>query len=639
MERFTRMNEIDSRGEIFLKNRDYLDQISNQPVYFEVSNLDINTEHRDFGGYLIQDKFYFLSNRRKSLAINRSYSWTGAGFLDYYEVDATGSISSNDIRRLKKSANSKYHEGPMCISQNGKSIYFTRNNVSKGKERKDVQGVQNLKLFLADLDDKSNFTNVRELNINSKEYSVGHPTISADGKTLYFASDMPGGYGGADIYKAIINEDGTLGTPENLGRQVNTSGQELFPWFGSNGILYFASDGHVGLGGLDVYALIMRENGKMRKIVNLGEPVNSKNDDFALVLNGDGKGYVSSNREGGMGSDDIYAIQVLNEIESGILLAGTVKDYETGEILAGSMVRLNDTDGRSIGSVLTDENGEYVFNLEPSNNYNIIVDKSNYRKDERTVSTKNMIGGNDLVEHIELHKSAKINLNVLVSDAFTGEFLDGVKVVLIDNITGDRNEFVTSKTGAYLKGLYDLNIGDKGDYTVELRKQGFTHRIVKYKTVFDQGGTYSLQAVMERTMILANAQSEINAIYFDLNSAKLRDVSKEELDRIVKLMNDFKELRIELGSHTDCRQTERYNLLLSERRARNSANYIKKRISNPERVTYKGYGENRLINHCGCEGENSSNCSESEHQKNRRTEFKILNPDTFNIKNNSPQSF
>ena len=652
MDRFVQMNSYDNRGDLYAKNRDYLTVINEQAPYFEINNMSINSNHSDFGGYVAGEHFYFISNRRKRVLQKRMHSWNGSEFLDVYKTNATD--GSGEVTRLKRATNSKYHEGPMCFTKDGSRVYFTRNNVSRGSEKRDESGIQNLKLFMADVDAEGNFSNEQELAINSKEYSVGHPTLSVDGKTLYFVSDMPGGFGGADLYKAAVKGDGSLGNPENLGEKFNTAGQEVFPWLSEENVLYFSSDGQLGIGGLDIFAVIISESGEMRKMINLGKPVNSQKDDFAFTILKNGTGFLSSNRAGGMGDDDIYSISKLRDIEVGIFLEGVVTDEKTGDILPEAVVRVYDNDGTIIGSTIADENGQYSFELERENEYTVIPEKDAYAGGPKSVSTANLPATtSSITKDLDLKKAANFSLQALITKASTGMPLEGVNLVLINNLSGERIEFVTPATGDYSKELFDVKLNDKASYTLDLRKDGFVPKVVNYNTTFSRPGVYSIHTEMDLAMVEisdggfdpngtgggSSVLLEINAIYFDLNSSALRDESKKELDRIVKIMNDYKELKIELGSHTDCRQTVDYNKWLSEKRAQNSANYIKKRIYKPERITYKGYGESRLINDCACEGDVVSDCSEEEHQKNRRTEFKVLNPGALNIKNNSPQSF
>lgn len=293
---------ICERPILFIKN-------TWEQAHFTIGNISFNSAKCDFGGYDFQkgETLYFISSRRKGL-IRRTWTWNADNFLDIY----TRKISSEKevVKPFSKKVNSNFHEGPICFSADESRVYFTRNNIAKGKLRKDQKGIQNLKLYFAEVDEKGNWSNSFELKLNSKEYSVGHPTISKNSKTLYFVSDMPGGFGGADIYKAEILADGNLGQPINLGNKINTEGQEMFPWLSKEGQLFFASDGLIGLGGLDIFVADLSKDGLVNAIQHAGIGINSERDDFAFILSGDHKtGYFSSNRDGGQGDDDIYSLR------------------------------------------------------------------------------------------------------------------------------------------------------------------------------------------------------------------------------------------------------------------------------------------------------------------------------------------
>ena len=231
----------------------------------------------------------------------------------------------------------------MCFSPDGKFVYYTRNNISKVKNRKDKKGIQNLQLFRAMVDSIGLWANEEILPFNSKDYSVGHPSITSDGKILYFVSDMPGGFGGADLYKVPISEKGILGKIENLGSDFNTEGQEMFPWISTEGNLFFSSNGHIGLGGLDIFVLLAAKNGDFGKLINVGIPVNGQNDDFAFSMNKDARtGYFASNRTGGKGDDDIFSYVLIKPFMKQLIVDGIVKDETT------SLVFVYESDGFAI---------------------------------------------------------------------------------------------------------------------------------------------------------------------------------------------------------------------------------------------------------------------------------------------------
>lgn len=643
MDKFTLMEEDDSRADLFQLNKSYLEDINNLGPFYEVSAAKFNSADKDFGGYVLNDKIYFISNRRNRKMVNRSHNWDGAEYLDIYSIDKQEGL---DVKRLRRSTNSKFHEGPLCFSPDGKRVYFTRNNILKGKSRRDEEGIQNLKLYTALIDDNGKLTEELELNINSNDYSVGHPTISNDGKTIYFVSNMPGGLGGADIYKGEIDSNGDVQNVQNLGSSINTEGQEMFPWLDNDQNLYFSSDGHVGLGGLDVFVASLLSNGDVGFVLNAGKPVNSKKDDFGFTISqSQSSGYLSSNRKGGMGDDDIYLVKVIRDFDFGVILNGTIAGLDSKEALPGAIIRLLDNKGNIVSSTISDENGNYALPVNRNGKYIVSVEKVGYTASNKDILMDEIpIDVNEIKKDFVLGGSAEFSLQTMVTNARTGKPLEGVRMVIINNITGDVVDYTTSHTGDYSKELYNAKLSDKINYTLELSKEGFKPRTLNYNSELTKSGVYSIYAQMNPLEVILSESGtetmlEINAIYFNLNSSLLSTEAKQNLDVVVKLMNANPELEIELGSHTDCRQTEEYNLWLSQKRAVNSANYIKKRISRPDRITFKGYGESRLLNDCECEPIDDSNCPEVNHRENRRTEFRVLNPGSLQIKNNSPNSF
>lgn len=648
MIKFASMAASDSRAVQFLENKTYLDQIINQEAFFNVNHLMMNTKNVEFGGYpLGGDKICFISDRNSRFAIKRIHTWNDKNYLDFFSASKTETNELTNVELRARKDNSRYHEGPLCLSPDGSTVYFTRNNISKGTLKRDDQGIQNLKMYWATVEADGSWSNVTETNLNSRDYSVGHPTISADGQTLYFASDRPGGFGGADIYKCTINADGTLGEPKNLGKEVNTEGQDMFPWITKDGILFYSSDGNVGLGGLDVYAMIpTKEGGDFTKKINLGEPVNTSKDDFALVMLDDKNGFLSSNRISGTGDDDIYSVLLIKELKVNLTLNGLITDVRTKEILPGAIVELVSSTGDVIATTTANDQGGYSFGLEPDMEYTVRAQKEDYFGNIGTVSTKNLPSGTEEIEKaVALEKDPGLSLYALITSAKTKLPLDSVIVTVTDNMTGQKVQIVTDESGDYFRPLVDKKLDDRGSYSFSLSRPGFIPKVVTYNTLFDKEGQYDVHANLDLTLdpMVTDLRQliEINPINFDLNKDVIRPDAKIELDKIVEVMNKYPNMVVELGSHTDCRASYKYNESLSDRRAKSSAAYIKSKITNPERIYGKGYGESKLLNGCECEGTVKSDCSEEEHEKNRRTEFKVISVGDPNVgvQNNSTNSF
>lgn len=627
MQVFYDKNNLDKRAVSYSENKSYLQRIEKEGIHFSIANAAFNSSYADFGAYEYapNSTYFLLSSRRKSLVKNY-WTWNGSPFLDLYKVKR----STSEAAYFSPTVNTNFHEGPICFNADFSKVYFTRNNTSKGSNRRDGKGIQNLKLFVADVSKKDGaWLNLKELAINSKEYSVGHPTISKDGKLLYFVSDMPGGFGGADLYKAPINTDGTIGKHENLGGKINTEGQEMFPWIAAEEQLFFSSNGHIGLGGLDVF-VCTTVDGKVDNLTNVGKPLNSQQDDFAFTLNSDGKtGHFSSNREGGRGDDDVYSFQMTKPFIFKIILSGVVKDKDDNKILEGSEVVLKDAKGNVIGKVIADKNGAYSFAVDPGEDYQLVATKDDYTQNSASVFVSKD-APKEIKADVIINKVATFALYGIIKDSKTGQILTDVIIKIVDKKTG--NIIFNGKTtdiGDFSKGLESNKLNDELDYTISMTKEGYLTKTASFTHKIDKPGVINVHEKLDVSIgkieigIDLASLIDIKPIYFDLGKFVIRKDAEVELDKIVKVMNEYPNMFIELGSHTDCRSSLAFNLKLSDNRAKASAEYVKKRISNAQRINGKGYGESKLKIDCPCEGAVKSNCSEEEHQKNRRTEFII----------------
>jgi outer membrane protein OmpA-like peptidoglycan-associated protein/tetratricopeptide (TPR) repeat protein len=372
----------------FSKDGDFISSVFNAKQQYFLSKVDFNSKFSDFGAYEKDNKIYFTSSRDEGVSIKRLYGWNEQPFLDVYVFDKTvkGGNEVDHNSKVKGDVNSIFHDGPVVLSNDGKTMYFSRNNFNKNVEGKDDKGITNLKIFRATLQD-SLWTDLEDLHFNSDDYSVGHPALNSDETKLYFASDMPGGQGGSDIYYASISEDGSIGEPQNLGDVVNTDGNEVFPNLNNEGSLFFSSDGHLGLGLLDVFGSIMNEDNVIVDIINLGTPVNSSKDDFSFTMNPDGlTGYFASNRAGGKGDDDIYAynrVPLLN-------VEGVVSDAINNEPIPNAIITLYDSDNKQIAYMETDEKGFYEINIDRDSDYKIVGSQKKYHDDSKTFTSKNI---------------------------------------------------------------------------------------------------------------------------------------------------------------------------------------------------------------------------------------------------------
>lgn len=619
MNKFAEMNVSDSRGKEFLSNPSYYLDLRKDKNQFNIKHLAFNTDAQDFGVSYFGDKVLFVSSQSRLKSIYRRWNWNGLPFLDIY-IASYSDETFSEIKSFGKKVNKKFHEGPVAFNDSCNFMIFTRNNYNK----KSDDGAMRLELFSSKLVD-GKWTKPEALPFNSIYHSCGHASISSDGKWLYFASDMDGGMGGVDLYKASINEDGTYGKPINLGEKINTEGNEMFPYIHPKGdMLFYSSNGKMGLGGLDIFVAQIKENQEFGKILNPGSPLNSNQDDFAFVLNKNGDmGHFSSNREGGSGDDDVYGFNLLSPFMFGKIIQGKAFD-KNGEILAETTVQLMDAKGNLIKSVVTDENGAYDFQVEGDLDFKLLGTKENYFDGESKVSTST--DEDFITVDLVLEKDPGLSLFALITDKKTGEPIDSVIITLTDNMTGEKEQFTTSASGDYLKPLNDKKLNDRGSYNLSLSRDGYLSKTVTYNTQFDHEGQYDVHAELDLSMEKIDLGTDLASIidlkpiYFDLGRYSIRPDAAIELDKIVKIMNENPRMEIELGSHTDARGSSKSNLKLSEKRAKSSADYIKERISNPDRITGKGYGESKLINECS----DGVKCTEEQHQKNRRTEFIIV---------------
>tara|TARA_R110002072_G_scaffold71652_12_gene171640 strand:- start:2538 stop:4454 length:1917 start_codon:yes stop_codon:yes gene_type:complete len=371
---FAALRPEDSRVREFLSKQDYVEAIDVMSSDFELLNLDINTGFSDFGTSTYNDHLIFASSRDEDEKI---YSWNAQPFLDLFELNGDGTV-----KEVNGAVNTKYHESSTTFTKDGKTAYFTRNNFFKGKFKKNSENIHGLKIYKATLVD-SVWANIESLPFNNDEYNVAHPALSADGKKLYFASDMFGTQGASDIFVVDINDDGTYGEPVNLGAKINTEGRENFPFVSDKGILYFSSDGHVGLGGLDVYKVeIDRLNESMTMIHNMGKPINSPKDDFGYIVNETTrKGYISSNREGGKGDDDIYSFVIPACTKA---ISGIVINKRTQDILANTDVFIYDSSRNLLQSLKSDDFGKFTFSLGCKDRTYLVEAKKEKYKDDFT---------------------------------------------------------------------------------------------------------------------------------------------------------------------------------------------------------------------------------------------------------------
>lgn len=364
MAQFLEATNDDERASAYKSEKDYLKEIKKNSGRFNVAAFQYNSPYSEFAPSFYKEGLIFSSDRDTGNFARYRHTWTSKDFLDLYKINAD-SASAGSVTKLGDGVNTRLHESTSITTKDGHTLYFTRNNLKDRKSIKDKSGVIRLKIFKATLVEGI-WSNIEELPFNSDAYSVANPALSADEKTLYFVSDMEGSLGESDIFKVSINDDGSFGSPENLGNSINTEARETFPFVSGNDVLYFSSDGHPGLGGLDVFAVQLENGSSGDEVTNVGEPINSSFDDFTFIINEETKrGYFASNRSEGRGGDDIYEFLEVKPLLLGCkqMVSGTVMDEISKEPLIGATVKVIDEDNEEISSVVTDTEGKYTISL------------------------------------------------------------------------------------------------------------------------------------------------------------------------------------------------------------------------------------------------------------------------------------
>lgn len=363
MTRFTELTKTspDVRAAQYEQNAEYMSQIDLNSDRFEITTFPNNSEHTEFAPAFYNSDLLFASDRDTGNLARYRHTWNRHDFLDLY----VASRMQGSLSRAKKFSqlNSRFHESTSVFTADGETVYFTRSGPEMKISGKNKSKIGQLKIYRSRWI-MGAWSEPESLSINSSEYSVAHPALSPDDKTLYFASDRPGGQGASDLWMVPIRQDGSLGTPQNLGSEINTPARETFPFVTSENLLYFSSDGHPGLGGLDVFAAELPNLSHGGKILNVGRPVNSPQDDFTFILSDEThKGYFASNRPGGKGNDDIYEVLENRPLSFNCeqRITGTVRDKITNEVLTGATVRIINEDNIEIGTAITDTKGQYTI--------------------------------------------------------------------------------------------------------------------------------------------------------------------------------------------------------------------------------------------------------------------------------------
>jgi outer membrane protein OmpA-like peptidoglycan-associated protein len=639
MAEFKRLVPDDSRAVLFASNKGFYNEISKDRNFFAVKKLDFNTDEQEFAPAFFKDKVVFSATKKGFELFKRHWAWNHMPYLDLYIADYdSSSLELKNIEDFK--FNKKYHEGTVTFNYEGDMMIMTANNY----KQKSAENAILLGMYISRFQD-GKWTKLEPMPFNNQDYSVGHPSLTNDGKTLYFASDMPGGHGGVDLYRAELKEDGTWSEPVNLGSEINTEANEMFPFIHPENYLFFASNGRPGLGGLDIFVASLNE-GEIGEIENLKAPMNSNFDDFAFILTDDMKrGYFSSNRVSGLGSDDIYGFELVTPFFASKRIVGTAVDKKTGKPLAGTEVKLTDADANVLAVITTEPDGKYDFELEDDQLVHLSGQKELYSKDKRSIDPENY-KERIIKTKLELEKLPVFNLHFLVLDAESKEPISDAKAKVVNKDDADKGyEFVTDDKGEYFMEVKGKELNTVLNYALNISKDKYVTSSKDLKIVLDKEGQIDVIEELAKIEVGIDLGVALNLkpIYFDFNKSNIRPDAAIELDKIVKAMNENPSMKIELGSHTDSRGSARYNASLSRRRANSSVEYIRERIENPKRIYGKGYGESTplkiteaihkkhpsfeedaVLNNTYINRLKTEELQEEAHQLNRRTEFKII---------------
>ncbi|MCA0365212.1 MAG: OmpA family protein [Bacteroidetes bacterium] len=713
--KFNDLQDQDKRGLEFSKLYNNIDPLIRNAGSYTLEYVGINTSSPDFSPSFYKDGMVFVSSRNPNNAVKRVFKWDNSSFLDLYYLEDlkvinkedktaalggggnsadkikskpkteklgndyytpptsndantiahTGSELINgsknyeetaliDVKKFSRTLNSKYHEGPCTFYDNAQKIIFTRNGNSGGGgifgQKK--EGITRLKLYSAEK--KTNdWGNIKELPFNSDDYSCGHPTVDKSDKILYFVSDMPGGYGGTDLYMSrFLN--GAWSKPENLGGKVNTVGNEMFPFIAPDGQLYFSSDGHPGLGDLDIFVsktdpVSAKPVGKVR---NVGAPLNSQNDDFGIITDSNRNfGYFSSNRKRGGSDDDIYKFNRIGTLYGCRDLIVNVYDKDTKKPIEKAKFNYYEsTQSNNLENGITNNSGNIKLCLPADKEFVFTVQTEGYEPQSKNYSNLEASDFEPSILDIFLKKEApKIpvlddpvvkkekkqgvliqkrtvggNSNIfrgVISGGENNEPMSAVKVKFINKCNGEVQEMYTRRDGSY-EFKRDLEC----DYELVATRDNFatSSEIIEKairKTLFGKKvkPTFSLN-LFDTKLYKVGDVIKLENIYYNTDDYKVRDFSKKELDKLANTLKRYPNMIIEIASHTDTRGNSSTNLALSQKRANEVRKYLLSRGVEKNRIKAVGKGETEPLNACS----DGVQCTEAEHQRNRRTEFKIL---------------
>jgi len=547
-----------------------------------VSESLINSDYGDFGTCVINGNVYFSSNRNSNVVAS-SRSQGSVGTQIYLK-------SKEDKVVLVKELSLGVHNGPVSVDDQG--YYY----LTQTPHKSEVRGEKHIRIQI--LDEKFQPSNIN-FEFNNPGYNVGHISFSHDYKKMYFVSNMPGGLGGSDIYYCVKQSNGKWSPPVNF-KEVNTPFDEMYPFEDKYGILYFSSNGHIGLGGMDIFSY---RNGKVE---NFGMPVNSSSDDFALTFSEPRKGYFSSNRK-----DQVDRIYLFEQIVFNGVYEMLAIDEKRQSPIKGFAIRLIDEETPTDTLLFsTDEKGVVQIPISSGKNY-ILYPPEKFQPNDAILLNTIDLRANEVVRQERSFVQDQYMTKIQLLDKDTKKPLTHVSGEFIDVLTGDTLHYYIDDSG-----YAEVALDDGKQYIVTARKKGYLNK----KDVIWASSETMLDLQLEMDVIKKNVTFEVKDILYAFNDYKLLEDSKTQMDELVEFLKVNDNISVELSSHTDSRGSDEYNKTLSQKRAQSCVDYLVDKGVEQRRIVAKGYGESKLLNRCG----NGVDCTEEEHQANRRTEIKIL---------------
>lgn len=582
------------------ENIDEFELLFADSAFYRTKEASINSGKGDFSAAYNGNSIVFVSKSKNTGFLNPRYGWDNDFYLNMMQstMNEDGSLMTPTL--LKHNYLSRAHDGPVAYSPDGTKMIITKNTLGKKKGKEIVV----LALYFSEFVN-GEWSDLSPFQYNSATANVGHGVFSSDGQTLYFVSDMEGGKGEADLYSSKWNGT-TWGSPENLGDRINTDRNEMFP-FVQDEMLYFASDGHFGLGGLDVFEVSTAQNSIPH---NIGFPVNTSHDDFGLIFDASKNiGYLSSNR-----GDNIDRIYHVNKRVVRVNIEGDVFAIygEEKEVVGEQTVYIKNRTTQMMDSTVTDAQGHFSKPLALNNDYQIFTRKNEFISLNEVQLTTSGINKDSTLTCELLLKPTTIKIHLRVIEKESRSIIPEATATISNYNTGWDTTILTNA-----EGLITLTVDRNIVFWAHGAKKGFIDADISFNTSNEDGKIIDLELELPR--IKKGEKFKLENIFYDLNKSTLRPESMASLDRL----GDFllkNNLKIELSAHTDSRGSASYNERLSQARAQSCVDYLLKIGIPSSNIKAKGYGETELVNRC----RDGVTCSEEEHQENRRTEVKIL---------------